>query len=70
MQTHHVGHTANDHYFHFGDVYDTIDACHNLNRMLGRLQRQSLLDEEAVVQSRAQLAEILARLEGRLPMAG
>jgi hypothetical protein len=70
MQTHHVSHTGNDHYFHFGDVYDAIDACHVLNRMLGRLQRQHLLDEDAVTQSRAQVADILARLEGRLPLAG
>jgi uncharacterized protein YjaG (DUF416 family) len=70
MHTQHVGHSGNDHYFHYGDVYDTIDACHALNRMLGRLQRQHLLDEEAVIQSRAQVAEILSRLEGQLPLAG
>jgi uncharacterized protein YjaG (DUF416 family) len=69
MQTQHVGHTTHDHFFHYGDVYDTIDACHALSRMLGRLQRQHLLDEDAVTQSKAQVAEILARLEGRLPLA-
>jgi hypothetical protein len=58
-----------DHYYTFGDVYETLDACDQLELLLGRLKRQRLINESEWVQSRQNIADIRERLEVRLPKA-
>jgi hypothetical protein len=55
------------HYYTFGDVYETLDACDQLELLLGRLKRQRLINESDWIQSRQNIAEIRKRLETRLP---
>lgn len=58
-----------DHYYVFGDVYETLDTCHVLETLLSRLRRQGLIDDESWASSKANIAEIRERLEHRLPAA-
>ena len=51
------------------DVYDTLDACGELETLLGRLRRQHLLTDAEWMESRQDLAQIKARLQGRLDAA-
>ena len=55
-----------DHFYRFGDVYETVDACDQLEILLARLRRQNLLSDQEWVESRKNVAEIRARLEARL----
>ena len=55
-----------DHFYTFGDVYETVDACDQLELMLGRLRRQRLLSEAEWLQLRDYVAKIRAQLEARL----
>jgi hypothetical protein len=56
-----------DHFYVYGDVYESLDACDQLELLLGRLKRQGLITEPEWTQSRQNVAEIRARLESRLP---
>lgn len=56
-----------DHFYTFGDVYETLDACDQLELLLGRLRRQGLLTESEWQQSRQEIVEIRGRLESHLP---
>ena len=55
-----------DHFYTFGDVYETLDACDQLELLLGRLLRQRLMTEGEWVQLRDHVATIRAQLEARL----
>ncbi len=52
-----------DHFYTFGDVYEAVDACDQLELLLGRLKRQCLLSEQEWLESRHNVAEIRSRLE-------
>lgn len=55
-----------DDYFVFGDVYETLDACQQIDLLLSRLRRQSLLDDQKWIASRAHIAEVRKSLESML----
>ncbi len=55
-----------DDYFVFGDVYETLDACQQIDLLLSRLRRQSLLDDQNWIASRAHIAEVRKSLESML----
>jgi hypothetical protein len=55
-----------DHYYTFGDLYETLDACDQLELLLGRLKRQRLIGDPEWVQSRQNIAAVRRRLEARL----
>lgn len=55
-----------DHYYVYGDVYETLDACDNLELLLGRLRRQHLLSDQESDRTKRSIAEIRARLEAHL----
>ena len=59
-----------DHFYIFGDVYETLDTCAELEQLLGRLRRQDLLTEGEWMHSKQNIAAIRSRLEGRLSSAG
>jgi len=51
------------HFSTFGEVHQTLDACDQLQSLLGRLRREQLLGEEEYRESRQQVAEIRASVE-------
>lgn len=55
-----------DHFYTYSDVYETVDACDQLELLLGRLRRQGLLSEQEWMQSRRDVAEIRSRLDAHL----
>jgi len=55
-----------DHFYKYGDVYQALEACDQLEVMLGRLKRQELLPQEDCQESKDELAHIRERLEGRI----
>jgi hypothetical protein len=55
-----------DHFYTFGEVHETLEAVDKVDRMLSRLQRQSLLSNESFAVSKRNLAEIRSRVEERL----
>lgn len=55
-----------DHFYTFGEVHETLEAVDQVDRMLGRLRRQSLLNNEDFTASKRNLAEIRTRVEERL----
>jgi hypothetical protein len=55
-----------DHFYTFGEVHETLEAVDEVDRMLSRLKRQSILSNDAVVASKRDLAEIRSRVEERL----
>ena len=55
-----------DDFYDHSDVYETLDACQELEMLLNRLRRQQMLTDLAWMQSRQSLADIRARLESRL----
>lgn len=55
-----------DHFYTFGEVHETLEAVDQVDRMLGRLRRQSLLNNEDFTASKRNLAEIRTRVEDRL----
>jgi hypothetical protein len=55
-----------DDYFVFGDVYETLDACQQIDLLLSRLRRQSLLDDQSWIATRAHVAEVRKSLETML----
>ena len=55
-----------DDYFVFGDVYETLDACQQIDLLLGRLRRQHLLDDQSWIATRAHVAEVRKSLETML----
>jgi uncharacterized protein YjaG (DUF416 family) len=55
-----------DDYFVFGDVYETLDACQQIELLLSRLRRQSLLDDRSLSATKAHIAEVRKSLEETL----
>jgi hypothetical protein len=55
-----------DHFYTFGEVHETLEAVDEVDRMLGRLKRRSLLSNESFAVSKRNLAEIRSRVEERL----
>lgn len=55
-----------DHYYLFGDVYATLDTCDELERLLGRLDGQQLLDDQDCTLSRQNIGAIRSSLEAEL----
>ncbi len=55
-----------DDYFALGDVYETLDACQQVDLLLGRLRRQSLLDDKSWRATKAHIAEVRKSLEEAL----
>ena len=58
-----------DHYYLFGDVYETLDTCTELEQLLGRLRRQGMLSDQEWMSSKQNIAAIRSRLEDRLAAA-
>jgi hypothetical protein len=52
-----------EHFYRFGDVYDALEACDQLEFKLARLRRQSLLPADDCQESREDLSHIRGRLE-------
>jgi hypothetical protein len=57
------------HFYSFGDIYQTIEACDELETLLGRLKRQHLLEEPQWAANRQHLADIRQTLEDRINSA-
>ncbi len=55
-----------DDYFVFGDVYETLDACQQIDLLLSRLRRQSLMDDQNWMATKAHIAEVRKSLENML----
>jgi hypothetical protein len=55
-----------DDYFVFGDVYETLEACQQVDLLLSRLRRQSLIDDQNWVATKAHIAEVRKSLESML----
>ena len=58
-----------DHFYLFGDVYETLDACDRLNTLLGRLRRQDLLSGTELEVARGSLEGIRRQVEERMNRA-
>jgi hypothetical protein len=55
-----------DDYFVFGDVYETLEACQQVDLLLSRLRRQSLIDDQNWLTTKAHIAEVRKSLESML----
>lgn len=55
-----------DDYFVFGDVYETLDACQQIDLLLSRLRRQSLMDDQSWMATKSHIAEVRKSLESML----
>jgi len=55
-----------DDYFVFGDVYETLEACQQIDLLLSRLRRQSLIDDQNWLATKAHIAEVRKSLENML----
>lgn len=53
-------------YYDYGDIYDTIGACDDLETHLSRLKRQRVLDETAWRETREAVETVREQLERRL----
>jgi hypothetical protein len=58
-----------EHYYKFGDMYQALEACDQLEVMLARLKRQQLLPNSQCEESRNELAHIRERLENHISSA-
>jgi len=58
-----------EHFYLFGDVYETLDACDRLSMLLGRLQRQNLLSGDDLVRTREGVEAIRRRVEEHMNRA-
>ena len=57
------------HFYAFGDLYETLDACQELEMLLARLKRQRLLSDGEYSLSKANVEEIRTQLESYLNAA-
>ena len=60
----------NDHLQLFGDVYEALDACDQLELILNRLHRQYLLDEAEWNAHRTQVEGVRRAVERQLRRPG
>ncbi|MBV9282888.1 MAG: hypothetical protein JOZ41_22670 [Chloroflexi bacterium] len=58
-----------DHFYTYGEVYDTLEACDELELHLGRLRRQRTLTETEWERTRKSLETIRAEVEGHIRSA-
>jgi hypothetical protein len=58
-----------DHFYLFGDVYETLETCDRLSTLLGRLRRQNLLSERDLAGTRRGLEAIRERVQDHLNAA-
>jgi hypothetical protein len=58
-----------DHFYLFGDVYETLETCDRLSTLLGRLRRQNLLSEDDLARTRRGLEAIRERVQDHLNAA-
>ncbi len=58
-----------NHFYTFGDVYETLDACDALGLLLNRLKRQGILSEPEWMQLTQGVAGIRALVERKLNRA-
>ena len=58
-----------DHFYTFGDVYETLDACDALGILLSRLKRQNILTESEWTQLTQGVANVRATVERKLSTA-
>lgn len=56
-----------DHFYTYGDVYEAVDACDQLELLMGRLRRQDMLSEQEWIEIRLAVAAVRARLDALLP---
>ena len=54
---------ALDHFYTFGDVYETLDACDQLELLLGRLRRQGLLNDDEWARCKDDVIDLRGRIE-------
>jgi hypothetical protein len=57
------------HFYDYGEVYETLETCDELELHLSRLKRKRILNEEEWLQSKREISEIRAPLERRLQYA-
>jgi hypothetical protein len=55
-----------DHFLLFGEIYDAIEACDQLDMLLARLKRQELLPPDCCSESRAWVQSVRQRLEDHI----
>ena len=55
--------TQLDHFYTYGDVYEALDACQELETLLGRLKRQHFIDDQVWRRSGQWLAEVRQSLD-------
>ncbi len=58
-----------NHFYTFGDVYETLDACDALGLLLSRLKRQGILSEPEWMQLTQGVAGVRAAVERKLSSA-
>lgn len=51
-----------EHIYEFGDIYETIDTCDELEMQLSRLKRRHVLDEEQWRETRSGVEAIRSQL--------
>lgn len=56
-----------EHIYEFGDVYETIDTCDELQMRLSRLKRQGVIDHAEWLETKSGIEAIRLRLEGYIP---
>lgn len=56
-----------DHFFTYGEVYDALEVCQDLEMVLARLQRHELLSDMDLERCRQRIAEVRSMVEGSLP---
>jgi hypothetical protein len=52
-----------NHYYKYGDVYDALAACDELEMLLSRLKRRNLLSDQQWSESAAHVASIRRRVQ-------
>ena len=55
-----------EEFFVFGDVYETLEACQQVEMLLSRLRRRQLMDDQNWMANKAHVAEIRKTLEEML----
>jgi hypothetical protein len=58
-----------NHFYTFGDVYETLDACDALGILLSRLKRQNILTEPEWTRLTQDVAGVRATVEHKLNAA-
>ena len=54
---------ALEHFYEFGDVYEALDACDQLELLLGRLRRRHLLGDDQWTRCKEDVIDLRGRVE-------